>query len=247
MLHQHLLPVILHTAIVIETFSVGPSDADIWLRPSTSFIWYWLHWHTFSFRTHCWVWQTQPMPRFKRFDCIDVNINPPVPSLIPCQPQLHYRLSSTSTLTASTSASPPHVIASTCLLHHSVASHVLEAPPTQTDHNYVDLGYLQHSFAFKPSYLDIGTKGYHPYMRTHRLLQLQHMWRITRYDFGHISLSASLVSSSAVVVMEGDDPFYYHQFYSPTKWYCKYILVFEWSTFSAHVKAAKWKILWIWR
>jgi hypothetical protein len=33
-----------------------------------------------SSSTHCWVTQTQPTPRSTRLDCIDFDIDPPVPT-----------------------------------------------------------------------------------------------------------------------------------------------------------------------
>jgi len=93
----------------------------------------------------------------------------------PCLPQLHRHLSSMSTLAlnAMISASPPSTtIASTHLRRHHgascapTASYVRLSRHRRPFHNYVNLGYLQHSFfdhtfctlAF--GYLDIGTKGY---------------------------------------------------------------------------------------
>jgi hypothetical protein len=84
-------------------------------------------------------------------------------------PQLHHHLSSTMALTMSTLASPPSTTTtSTHLDRHHGASCAPAAPPTrQPNHNYVDLGYLQHGFfdhnnrALKLGYLDISTEGYH--------------------------------------------------------------------------------------
>jgi hypothetical protein len=73
-------------------------------------------------------------------------------------------------LTTWTSTSPPSTtIASACLCDHHGTSCARIAPTWQPNHNYVDLGYLQHGFfdhrkcALELGYLDIGTKDYHPH------------------------------------------------------------------------------------
>jgi hypothetical protein len=72
-------PAVLRTATVAES-SAGPSDADAWLGPSTLYGRYWQHWRVLSSSTHCWVTQTQPTPRSTRLDCIDFDIDPPIPT-----------------------------------------------------------------------------------------------------------------------------------------------------------------------
>jgi hypothetical protein len=79
---RHFYPAFLHIAIAAKTFPAGPLDIDIWLGSSTSYIRrYWQHRCVHSSPTRCWVWQTQPTPQFRRFDCINFGIDPPPPSI----------------------------------------------------------------------------------------------------------------------------------------------------------------------
>ena len=101
----------------------------------------------------------------RRLDCIDFGIDPPVP-----------------TPSASIASSPFFYDGPDCIDFGIAPSHddCLDASPslpwrplcacssidTQPNHNYVDLGHLQHGFfdhgycALTLGYLDIGTKGY---------------------------------------------------------------------------------------
>jgi hypothetical protein len=52
-----------------------------WLEPSPLYIRYWQHWCVLSSPTRCQVWQTRHTSRFKRLNCIDFGIDPPVPTM----------------------------------------------------------------------------------------------------------------------------------------------------------------------
>jgi len=157
-----------HSRTASSSSSTTTSTASPWLGHSTLYARYWQHRRVLSSPMRCWDWQTQPTPR--RTGGLTASTSASTLPFLPHLPRLRRRLSSTSTtaLTALTSASPPSTTtASTRLRHHHGAPRAPAAPSTwQSDHNYVDLGHLQHGFfdhgycALTLGYLDIGTKGY---------------------------------------------------------------------------------------